>query len=309
LSGQSPWNKQIQAWSVDSRAGATEIARGCALALISYSDQAKPHSPQEIGGVMTDICRKVLKNHASMAPVVRLLNDILLALADVDSVRLALDTLRRVSNEYIALVEQANTLVVEQALAIIPRHGTVMTVSYSSAVARALVLASKEGCTLKVVCMESRPGYEGRDLARFLADAGIDTLLIVDSACLSVLVSTDLTLVGADAMTSKGVVNKIGTATLALGANARGIPAYVMGDTSKIWPASLGDPPVPLRDTSEVWAHPAPGVKINNFYYETAPWEHFSGVVTERGVAGQDLITEIGARIDLYPQLREFFKG
>lgn len=297
MSATRSWLQQVDALAGDNRAGASEIAQGCARALIAYADQAKPGTPREVEKAVQDLAIRLLRPHASMAPVVRLLNDVLLALSEVDTVRLGLDTIRRVSNEYNALAVQAGALVVEAALSVIPAKATIVTVSYSSMVANSLILAHKNGCSLTVVCLESRPSLEGRLLAEALGEAGIEAILAIDASSLSQVRSADLVLCGADSMSVSGIVNKVGTGSLAASAHAFAIPVFVVGDTSKIWPEKLGLPKITQRDPSEVWDDAPSSIQIRNTYYEITPWEFFSGVVTERGVADRTSITDISSSI------------
>ena len=297
MSATRSWLQQVDALAGDNRAGASEIAQGCARALIAYADQARPGSPREVEKAVQDLALRMLKPHAAMAPVVRLINDVLLALSEVDTVRLGLDTIRRVSNEYNALAEQASALAVEAALHVIPASGTIVTISYSSMVANSLLLAHKNGCALSVICLESRPSLEGRLLAEALGEGGLEAILAIDASCLSQVRTANLVLCGADSMSAAGVVNKVGTGSLAASAHAFAIPTFVVGDSSKIWPEKLGTPRIPQRDPAEVWDDAPSSIQVHNTYYELTPWEFFSGVVTERGVADRTAITEIAASI------------
>ena len=49
----------------------------------------------------------------------------------------------------------------------------------------------------------------------------------------------DLVMVGADAVTDQGVVNKAGTRLLALAAHAAGVPVYAAADSGKLSPGTL----------------------------------------------------------------------
>jgi len=297
VSATKSWLQQVDALAGDNRAGASEIAQGCARALIAYADQAKPGTPHEVEKAVFDLARKMLRPHASMAPVVRLINDVLLGLNDVDTVRLGLDTIRRVSNEYSALSQQAGALAVESSLAIFPHEATVVTVSFSSAVAKSLVLAHNQGYTLKVICLESRPSLEGRLLAASLGEVGLEVVLVVDANCMSEVRRADLVMCGADSMGVYGIVNKIGTGNLAATAHAFGIPGYVIGDTSKIWPETLGGPKIPEREPNEVWGDAPSSIRVRNIYYEVTPSEFFAGVVTERGLTDYTSIVDIARTI------------
>jgi len=108
-------------------------------------------------------------------------------------------------------------------------HGrTVLTHSYSSTIVRALENAG----AAHVFCTESQPGGEGRTTA---ARAGGE--VIPDMAAYAALAHVDVVVVGADAVTPDAVVNKIGTALIALAARERRVPAYVLCGSEKYVPA------------------------------------------------------------------------
>ncbi len=126
--------------------------------------------------------------------------------------------------------------IIAQRAAGLVRGRTVLTHSRSSTVLRAL----REGRPARVICTESLPGGEGRDTA---AELGGE--VVPDKQVLAVLANVDIVVVGADAVTPEDVVNKVGTAQLALAARERGVPAYVLCGSDKFvpagWKADLGD--------------------------------------------------------------------
>jgi translation initiation factor 2B subunit (eIF-2B alpha/beta/delta family) len=79
-------------------------------------------------------------------------------------------------------------------------------------------------------------------------------------------------------------VNKLGTVSLAAIAQVLGKPGYVACDTSKLWPAALGLPPVAVHPAEEVWPDAPAKVVLRNIYFELAGYDGFDGVITEKGV-------------------------
>lgn len=108
------------------------------------------------------------------------------------------------------------------------RGRTVLTHSYSSTVVRAL----QQGHPARVICTESQPGGEGRETAGRLGAE-----VIPDMAAYRALERVDAVVVGADAVTPECVVNKIGTAMVALAARERRVPVYVLCGSEKYVPA------------------------------------------------------------------------
>jgi translation initiation factor 2B subunit (eIF-2B alpha/beta/delta family) len=110
----------------------------------------------------------------------------------------------------------------------------VLTHSWSSTVARAIRAARR------VVCTESLPGGEGRKTA-----AALGGEMIPDTAVYRSMATVDLVVVGADAVTPDAVVNKVGTALVALAARERLVPVWVVCGEEKLvgaeWRPELGD--------------------------------------------------------------------
>ena len=115
----------------------------------------------------------------------------------------------------------------------------------------------------------------------------------------------DLVLLGADSIGDAGVVNKIGSASLAEPAHRMGKPVYVISDETKILPPGF---PQHIRDdrpADEVWRAPA-GVRVWNRYFETIPMDWVTAVVTEVVDAGNqgDVLGEGDRQGALAPPLR-----
>lgn len=117
------------------------------------------------------------------------------------------------------------------------RRARVVTLSYSSTVAQ--VLARRD---LRVSVAESRPGDDGRHFARRRAARGLHTDVIPDATLAVAVLRADCALIGADAVTRRFVINKVGSRLLALACRDAGIPLYVVADPSKRAPVSW---PVP----------------------------------------------------------------
>jgi translation initiation factor 2B subunit (eIF-2B alpha/beta/delta family) len=184
----------------------------------------------------------------------------------------------------------------EHARALLRDGASVMTLSLSSCVLRALCGTGEAGSEgtpqrprLRVIVCESRPLREGVTTAARCAEAGHEAVLITDAAAAVHLDSlrddpSALVLVGADALTpSGGFVNKVGTRLLALAAASAGVPLYVVATTDKM---AAADDAVETEemDASEVDSAPPRGVRCRNVYFEETPAQLVTGgVITEHG--------------------------
>lgn len=174
---------------------------------------------------------------------------------------------------------------------IVPQGATVLVHSYSSSIIHALPLLMDKGCRLVVT--ESRPGYEGRTVARIAADMGIGVRLVVDAAAGVELGTADLVLLGADSIEADGsVVNKTGSSLIAMAARTLGVPVYFLGEVRKI---ASGGRRADLEEygPEEVWER-APGeVEIKNPYFDRTGPGFITGIILEQGIVEPEKIRDV----------------
>lgn len=183
---------------------------------------------------------------------------------------------------------------------------TILTHCNSEVVTSILVQAFAEGKSISVYVTESRPRYQGRLTAGILARRGIPTTLIVDAAARVYMTKVDKVLVGADALAANGaVINKIGTAQLALVAKEARRRFFVAAETYKLSPQTFLGELVEIEERAgeEVapreWRRQHPRVAIRNPAFDITPPELVDLVITERGVfPPQGLVLLMR---DLYP--------
>jgi translation initiation factor 2B subunit (eIF-2B alpha/beta/delta family) len=111
--------------------------------------------------------------------------------------------------------------------------GTFLTLSYSSTIMTSLLHQKNEN-EIHVYIMESLPGGEGRITAKKLSKHNIAVKLIPDSMLGSVIDEVDCCIVGADAITPNGILNKVGTRALAATCMSAGKTMYVLSSEFKI---------------------------------------------------------------------------
>lgn len=205
-------------------------------------------------------------------------------------------------------VAASSDRVAVQAAAVLPPGATVLTVSYSNHVLRALRAAHAGGGLKQVIVLESRPRLEGQALARELASLGIPNTLIADAAGPQAVEAVDLVLTGFDALLGDGsVVNKVGTLGLALAAAASSVPLYCLGEALKVDPRhSLEDPP-PLKEGpgEEILPAPPAGTRVRNPYYDVIPARLVQGIVWEEGIIPP---AELPLRFKGLPELLDYYQ-
>lgn len=234
---------------------------------------------------LIDLTKRLILAQPSMAPFFHLANIVLLAAEDRDDLQGMRASVKEAIERFNVHLRTSARKISDLGRGLIPLEGRILTHSYSSTVLRTLVDARKSGHLFKVICTESRPVCEGFEMARELCELGVETQVQTDVAAAYTVKDVDLVLVGADCLTPVGLVNKVGTYCLALSAKARNVPFYSLCGTEKLLGAKmLGGFRILKKDPREVWPHPAPGVEVLNFYFDTTPLELLAGVVTEEGM-------------------------
>ncbi|MCE5296270.1 MAG: hypothetical protein LLG16_04105 [Euryarchaeota archaeon] len=111
--------------------------------------------------------------------------------------------------------------------------GKVLTMSFSGTVMSTILRQLSEN-DIVVYVTESLPMGEGRTTVKRLASHKVHVKMIPDSMVGSVIDEVDYCLVGADAITRKGVVNKVGTRAMAATCMTAGKTFYVVASEIKI---------------------------------------------------------------------------
>ena len=193
--------------------------------------------------------------------------------------RLCASALEGSSDDYIEQLVSGTAAAADATRWVITkRNSVVLTHSSSGSIVRALERV--RGKISLVLCTASIPGGEGRALARRLQTAGFETEVVPDAGIARACSEASVALVGADAVTDEGIVNKIGTSLVALGAREAGIGCYAIASRSKMVPSSFWKPD----------AAPA---------YEMTPLELFDAVITERGAKRPGFVRRAAARVEL----------
>jgi translation initiation factor eIF-2B subunit delta len=143
--------------------------------------------------------------------------------------------------------------------------------------------AKEKGKRFEVVVSESRPVFEGRKLALSLGKLGIPVTLVTDAALSLYIRESDLVFVGADSVSEKNFVNKVGTYGLSLLAEEFGIPFYVASDKTKFISEKWRKSHKHLADPKEVLSRQLKKVKAENQYFEEIPLLYCKKIITPDG--------------------------
>jgi ribose 1,5-bisphosphate isomerase len=177
-------------------------------------------------------------------------------------------------------------------------YGTVMTHSLSGT-----VLAVLTACVAqieRVIVLEGRPRYEGREVALALSKSGASITLITDAQADIFVPVCHAIVVGADSILANGdILNKAGTALLAWAAHGHRIPFYVLCETLKISPQNWSGDLAQLeeKEATEVLEQHIPGVTVRNFYFDRTPSKLVTSVITEQGMIGRREIKQVASQL------------
>lgn len=262
------WRELVAAIATDSRSGATALTLLAVEALVAA----------EAAGEVLPAARAVVQAQPAMASLLNLAGE---ALAAAEAGQSA----GAVARAFAARLEETSAGVTRRAAELIPPGGIVLTVSSSSAVRSAVLAAHQSGRRLRLLCLESRPALEGRELAYELAEAGLEVELAVDAAAARLAARCDLVLVGGDAVLPAGLVNKLGTLGLALAARHARRPIFALCGLEKFSAGLVNGALQRGGPGSELVDRPPPARLVAfNPYFELTELELLSGVVTEQGL-------------------------
>lgn len=162
--------------------------------------------------------------------------------------------------------------------------------------------AISQGKKVKLVATETRPRLQGAKITVYEAlSEGIPSTLIVDSA-VGIVMSKGMVnkvILGADRITRKALINKIGTFPIAIAAKHHGIPFYSAAPITAFDLSEEADNvSIEERDSREVTKiegrQVAPkGTIVFNPAFDITPLELVTGVITDRGVLSADQIREM----------------
>jgi methylthioribose-1-phosphate isomerase len=172
--------------------------------------------------------------------------------------------------------------------------GALATGGYGTALG-VIRAAVESGRHVAVFADETRPYLQGARLTAWeLQRDGIDVTLITDSMAGHFFQQGqfDAVVVGADRIAANGdTANKIGTYTVAVLANAHGVPFYVAAPLSTIDPRCASGESIPIEERSAMevveisGTRVAPeGIHVRHPAFDVTPARLITAIITERGV-------------------------
>jgi translation initiation factor 2B subunit (eIF-2B alpha/beta/delta family) len=286
----------------DVTSGASLLSRTAADVIRRAAVRLQVGSIEELRWGLGEVSRRVLDAQPAMAPLAALVRDVLRAVEQADTLERGRHAAASAADHFRSDLEARSEAAARAAASVLPVGGMVATLSSSATVRRLLVEeAGPRGVT--VLCFESRPVNEGREMASALARAGVDVVFAVDAATHLLIPEADVVLIGADSIGDLGVVNKIGSSVLAHAAHVAGVPVHVLADETKILPRGFPQVLDDDRPGREVWDAPA-GVRVWNRYFEVVPLAWITSVVTDLGIQTPHALEDRRGELDFPIGLR-----
>ncbi len=168
------------------------------------------------------------------------------------------------------ILKRQRTAVLHGAMESCGAFRKILTHSRSSLVEAFLREWLQASAAHQVFATESRPMREGQALLEALPGEPEQKWLLVDDARGIIVPQVDAVVVGADRISERHFVNKIGTGALTLLAREAGKPVFVLVDGSKRLPEKMRTGAEPEHAAEEV-APEAQGFHVINFYFEEVP--------------------------------------
>ena len=128
---------------------------------------------------------------------------------------------------------------------------------------------------------ETRPLLQGRKTATELNKLGIKVNHMVDSMAEYGIRNSDIMLIGADSITDKYAINKVGSAMLVKLAGDYGLPVYVCADS---WKYDNKETKIEERPAEEVWKNAPRGVTVINYAFDKIEERLIRKIVSEIGI-------------------------
>lgn len=274
--------------SMETR-GAAAIADAAAAALAAQATASTVTDPDAFRAEMRAAAHELLDTRPTAVSLPNALRYVLSGM-DGDDVDELSDSIVRLASSFRADLEKAHDRLGRIGAGRFADGDVIMTHCHSTDALACIEAAVDEGTTLSAIVKETRPRNQGHITARELRDLDVPVTFIVDNAAHRFLDDADHLLVGADSIAADGsVVNKIGTAGLAVSARDRGVPVVVAAQSIKLHPKTLTGASLEIeaRDESEVvdedLRETLGDVTVANPAFDVTPPRHVDAIVTEHG--------------------------
>ncbi|MCJ1275056.1 hypothetical protein MMC21_002856 [Puttea exsequens] len=207
------------------------------------------------------------------------------------------DLCNAIDNLITEKITVADQVIVRRAIEKIKDGDVVLTYAKSSIVQQTLIEAHRQNKRFRVIVVDARPLFEGKNLAHTLSDFGIEVQYSLTHGLNHVIQSATKVFLGAHAMMSDGrLYSRVGTALVAMTAKEADIPIIVCCESIKYTDRVALDsfvhneiaPPEELVPQSKTpsplaqWME-RPHLQLLNLMYDLTPASYITMVIDETG--------------------------
>lgn len=227
FSANTPWRARITEAATDREHGAGQITAHAAKALDDAAHAGVPERP------IMDALRELVRGQRAMAPVLRMASDLAEAMR-----RGGAEAFHEAAHRWVEELDSAGKRFREALVASPPPKGVWAFHSFSSSVLSGAAALAEEGLLGEAVVGESRPGGEGRQTARRLADLGWHVRFVPDARLADLILQrrVERLVIGCDAWDESVMINKSGAGALAAVAALVGVEVEIWTTTHKCLP-------------------------------------------------------------------------
>jgi|AntRauTorcE11897_2_1112592.scaffolds.fasta_scaffold02338_7 translation initiation factor eIF-2B subunit delta len=280
-------SRRLRAVKEDLNSGAATLARKTLEDIIDFADCCQAADTEELVMELTDLATQLGEARPSMVAVRNALQRWVSCLEHLpqEDLKAARGEAQVAAEEVIEELRQSRLLAVQECMKELKDGMTIMTHSTSSTVMALFSACYQAGIKLEAIITESRPGMEGRKLARFLNKMAVPTQFISEAQMASFVPQADKVIVGADSLLRDGtLVNKAGSRLLALAARDSGVPFWVLAESFKHSLTAAEDVVLEEMPTEEMQLEPLGSVQVRNIYFDLVPARLITAWVNEQGV-------------------------
>lgn len=194
-------------------------------------------------------------------------------------------------------IEDGKQSILDNGKQCIQEGKTYLTLCHSSTTVALFQKAHEAGTKFRLFVAETRPRFQGRITAKELLGLGLDDVtMIVDTVALSLLEGQrekiDAVFIGADLLSNKGFVNKIGSLSVAAAANRNTIPVYALSTLLKFDPLPFDLTMIETRSSKEIWKEAPEKLKFFSPAFDFVPYFPNVRISCEEGIIKGENIKE-----------------
>ena len=191
----------------------------------------------------------------------------------------------------------ADQVIATTAVKKIQNGDVILTFAKSNVVQQTLLEAHQQGIQFKVIVVDSRPLFEGKNLVTALVEAGVEVQYSFTHALAHFMKDATKVFLGAHSMLSNGrLYSRIGTAIVAMMAKEADVPVIVCCEsvkftdkvaldsivTNEIVPPDELTPKDDNQSPLDSWKD-IPNLQLLDLMYDVTPAEYITMVITEYG--------------------------